>query len=374
MLKEIISTGKTVDEAVSNALTQYSLKRDQIQLEILERGKSSFFGLIKSPAKVKISFEIKESKETRKPREEKPKQEKAERQEKAPKKAQSPKREEKPRNEKPQRPQRQERQTEERPHVEMREGNFDVAENTEEIYIKKAKVAKEYVESIIKSMGISEFFIDTEVSNESIVLSLEGDEIGFIIGRRGETLDSIQYLAGLATNKLDGEYVRISINSGSFREKRKKTLEELAERLAATVKRTSRNITLEPMNPYERRIIHSTVSKFEGVTSRSIGEEPNRRVVISSTRKYNGRPRRGGKPYHKNGYQKNYGSQNQNQDNFSSESKEVKEAPIVENKEQHSFNDSNRKDFSVNNQAANQKPNVPEELKTKPLYSKIEIY
>ena len=366
MLKEIIATGKTVDEAVASALNQYSLKREDIQLEIIERGKSSFFGLIKSPAKVKISFEAPEQKEAIKkepkapkkkdeaPR--KPKQEKQEKQEKATRQEKAPKQEKAP---------RRERIPEERPHVEMREGIVTVAEGTDEIFVKKAEKAKAYVEDIIKAMGISEFFIDTEVSSESIVLSLEGDEIGFIIGRRGETLDSIQYLAGLATNKLDGEYVRISINSGSFREKRKKTLEELAERLASTVKRTSRSITLEPMNPYERRIIHSTVSKFEGVTSRSIGEEPNRRVVISSTKKYNGKNRRGGKPYHKNGYSKKpYAPAEQ------AISNEETSSPVV-----HSFNDSNRKDFAeINKQNQNAKANVPEELQTKPLYSKIEIY
>lgn len=366
MLKEIISTGKTVNEAVANALEQYSLKRDEVELEIIEREKGGFLGFGKKPAKVKITFEAAETKE------QKPKQEKqAPKPERPAKKAPAPKKEEK-------RAEKAPKSVEERPHVEMREGVLTVAEGTEEIYIKKAELAKDYVERIIKAMGISEFFIDTEVSNESIILSLEGDEIGFIIGRRGETLDSIQYLAGLATNKLDGEYVRISINSGSFREKRKQTLEELAERLAATVKRTSRNITLEPMNPYERRIIHSTVSKFEGVTSRSVGEEPNRRVVISSLRKFNGngKPRRGGKPYHKNnGYQRrnNY---SQNQDRNSSEER-TEDSPKQEFRQNdfngsNGFNDSNRKDFTVQNQAA--KAKVPEELKTKPLYSKIEIY
>lgn len=112
---------------------------------------------------------------------------------------------------------------------------------------------------------------------------LEGQKLGALIGRRGETLDAIQYLASLVANRGEGEYIRLSIDSGNYREKRARTLEALARKLANQAVRTGRSITLEPMNPYERRIIHGAVSSVKGATSSSTGVEPNRRVVISST-------------------------------------------------------------------------------------------
>ena len=118
---------------------------------------------------------------------------------------------------------------------------------------------------------------------ENVRLQLSGEQIGGVIGRRGETLDAIQYLASLVANRGEGEYIRLSIDSGNYREKRARTLEALARKLANQAVRTGRSITLEPMNPYERRIIHGAVSTVKGATSSSTGVEPNRRVVISST-------------------------------------------------------------------------------------------
>lgn len=113
-------------------------------------------------------------------------------------------------------------------------------------------------------------------------MTLTGDGLGVLIGRRGETLDALQYLSGLVANRMEGEYFRITIDSGNYREKRERTLELLAKKLSSQVLKNGRSMTLEPMNPYERRIIHATVQNIDGVSSSSIGEEPNRRVVISS--------------------------------------------------------------------------------------------
>ena len=141
----------------------------------------------------------------------------------------------------------------------------------------KAEMAVEYISSILRAMGAQSFSATPSLEGENLHITLQGDDLGFVIGRRGETIDAIQYLTSLAVNRLDGDYMRITIDSGNFREKREKTLESLAKRLARNVVRSGRSVTLEPMNPYERRIIHATVSTIEGATSSSIGEEPNRR-------------------------------------------------------------------------------------------------
>ena len=127
------------------------------------------------------------------------------------------------------------------------------------------------------------FTLTPRYYEENVRLQLAGEQIGGVIGRRGETLDAIQYLASLVANRGEGEYIRLSIDSGNYREKRARTLEALARKLANQAVRTGRSITLEPMNPYERRIIHGAVSTVKGATSSSTGVEPNRRVVISST-------------------------------------------------------------------------------------------
>ncbi len=128
----------------------------------------------------------------------------------------------------------------------------------------KARAAADYVGSIIGAMGIEDASITHSQVDGNIVLKLNGDVSGVAIGRRGETLDAIQYLAGLSTNRMPGEYMRVVIDSGNYREKRKAVLEELAKRIAGNVIKSGRSHTLEPMNPYERRIIHSTVSEIEG--------------------------------------------------------------------------------------------------------------
>ena len=163
----------------------------------------------------------------------------------------------------------------------------------------KAETAAEYIKAILSCMDIEAGLEITE-NEDGAVIDITGDTTGAVIGRRGETLDAIQYLASMAANRSDKEYYRITLDSCGYREKRKAILEDLARKISKSVLRTGRTSTLEPMNPYERRIIHAAVSEIEGVTSKSIGEEPYRKVVISSV---NGRPerRQGGK---KGGYDK----------------------------------------------------------------------
>lgn len=161
----------------------------------------------------------------------------------------------------------------------------------------KAEIAGDYITGILKCMDIDAELEITE-NEEGAVIDIKGDTTGAVIGRRGETLDAIQYLASMTANRGDKEYYRISLDSCGYREKRKAILEDLARKIAKSVIRSGKTSTLEPMNPYERRIIHAAVSEIEGVTSKSIGEEPYRRVVISSV---NGRPERKGNSQRRGG-------------------------------------------------------------------------
>jgi spoIIIJ-associated protein len=137
-------------------------------------------------------------------------------------------------------------------------------------------------------MGIEANYIIYQ-NETGAVIDIESDNNGTIIGRRGETLDSIQYLCSIIANKGDKDYFRITIDCLGYRNKRKETLEQLAAKVAKSVIRTGRSQQLEPMNPYERRVIHSAVSNIEGVASRSVGEEPYRKIIISSTNPRNNR-------------------------------------------------------------------------------------
>ncbi len=170
--------------------------------------------------------------------------------------------------------------------------------------------AKDYVMTILNSLGIEEAEIEVEADDEDVKINIScGDDYGSVIGRRGETLDAIQYLTRLVINRGSEEYKRVSINVGNYREKRENTLRSLARKNAAKVRKYGRNVVLEPMNPYERRIIHTTVQEIEGVTSHSVGSDGDRKVVITleeGVKPTNGggnyRGNRGG--YNKGGYNK----------------------------------------------------------------------
>ena len=140
--------------------------------------------------------------------------------------------------------------------------------------------AKKYLEEILGLMGIKNVVITADEVDGGAVLNIEGDEIGFVIGHRGETLDALQYLTGLVANHVEDEYYRISINIGNYREKREKTLEILGRKLAFKACKSGVRTSLEPMNPYERRIIHTAVQRVRGAVSWSEGENLQRHVVI----------------------------------------------------------------------------------------------
>lgn len=166
--------------------------------------------------------------------------------------------------------------------------NFTLIED-EALINPKVKLAKDYITSILRAMDIDVEF-QVYQNETGAVINIESNNNGTIIGRRGETLDAIQYLCSIIANKGDKDYYRITIDCLGYRSKRKDTLEQLAAKVAKSVLRTGRSQPLEPMNPYERRVIHSAISKIEGVSSRSVGEEPYRKIIISSNN-----PRSGGR-------------------------------------------------------------------------------
>ncbi len=146
--------------------------------------------------------------------------------------------------------------------------------------------AKAYLKEILEKMGIVHFEMSAEEVEGGAVISISGEDVGFIIGHRGETLDALQYLVGLVANHVDEEYYRVSINIGNYREKREKTLEILGRKLAFKAVKTGMKTSLEPMNPYERRIIHTAVQKVKGAVSWSEGENMHRHVVIGPDPEY----------------------------------------------------------------------------------------
>ncbi len=146
--------------------------------------------------------------------------------------------------------------------------------------VSPADKAAEYLKDVLRDMGAGEVTIEIKANDDGCVLTLQGDDVGFIIGRRGETLDALQYLTGLVANRVDNAYYRVTIDVGNYREKRDKTLAELARKVGSQAAKTGRKTSLEPMNPYERRIIHTTVQDIEGAMSWSVGTEPNRHVVV----------------------------------------------------------------------------------------------
>ncbi len=195
--------------------------------------------------------------------------------------------------------------------------------------------AKTYVATILKNLGVEEAEISVEADDEEVRISIScGDDYGSVIGRRGETLDAIQYLTRLVINRGSEEYKRVSINVGNYREKRENTLRALARKNAARVRKYGKNVVLEPMNPYERRIIHTTVQEIEGVTSHSVGSDSERKVVITLEEGVkptggNGgyRGNRGGYNNNRGGYRGNRGGYNKGGNRRYNDSNDAPAAP-----------------------------------------------
>ena len=271
MIHEAIATGNTIDEAIANAKRELNAPADaDVRTEIVAMPQKKILGLFGgSPAKARAWYEtpdapVKVEKPQQAPKAKAPKAEKAAPAPKAEKAAPAPAPAEKA-------------EVKEEKTAELKKVNIaDSASLTS---------AAEYLTAVLKGMGVAELSIEAfRTEEDEIIFELDcGDDYGVVIGRRGDTLDSIQYLTRLVANKQkqESEYLRITINVGNYREKRKTTLRELAKKNSEKVLKYGRNVTFEPMNPYERRIIHTAVQEIEGVTSYSVGADAGRRVVIS---------------------------------------------------------------------------------------------
>ncbi len=241
-------TAKTIDEAKAQAADYFGVSAEEIDFDILEQPKKGLFGM-KGTARVLASYEA--------PAE----PEKAELSEEATDTAE----------EEPAPASFEEEETENAPEL---PADFDIEGSA------KVQAAKKYLTDVLHALGLENFEINAVRREGNIVLDITGEKLGVVIGRRGETLDSLQYLTILASNRTEESYCRISIDCNGYRDKRHETLESLAKRTSAKVIKQGRKIALEPMNPYERRIIHSCVAEIDGVSSHSTGTEPYRRVVI----------------------------------------------------------------------------------------------
>lgn len=299
MDKDVIATGKTVDEAIEAACAKMGAPREYVDIDILELPKKKFFGLKSVPAKVKVSlqeeyenkFASPERKPAaKKPREKKPVQPKAEAAPQQEQNKEKEKKAEKPKQ-KPQQKKEPKKEVKEKapaPEKAEEQPKEEVKPLAPEVLELKGSAAANYIREILVALGHEDAQVSYSQKDGMIVLQLSGENMGAVVGRRGDNLDAMQYLASLVANRSEGSYVRVVLDIDDYRSKREASLRAYARKTASQVVRNQRSVTLEAMNPYERRIVHSTVQTVAGATSKSIGSEPNRRVVIS--------PVEGGKP------------------------------------------------------------------------------
>ena len=287
MIRTQESTGKTVDEARAKACALLGVQADDLNVsyEVLEMPqKTGFLGLKTTPAKVRVSVELPDAPAAApaKPVAEQPVETAAPVQETAPVAEETP----------------------------AAQQPAETAEEAEEVEVPivieenaKVKAAVDYLREVITLMGVENVTFSAVQKGEATIIRLDGEKLGALIGRRGETMESLSYLASLVANRLEGDYIKLGLDVAGYRDKRESDLTALAQRIGAKVRKTGRSFAMEPMNPYERRIIHSAISKMEGVRSESKGEGRDRRVVIYSTapdaqteNTYGERRPRGGRP------------------------------------------------------------------------------
>ena len=304
-MEEITVSAKTLDDAITEALIQLGVTSDQLEYDVIEKGNAGFLGIGRKQAVIKarrkvekkvndepvIDFSdavkgvMKDSKsdnyhkhnnrDNKKKKDNRKKENyhknnknvtASEKTEKV--KEETVKTEKKEKNDKPHKP------VQERKEIELAK--------VEDITV---KTCEEFLTNVLKAMDM-EVEIKTSIDEEgALCIEMNGDNMGILIGKRGQTLDSLQYLTNRVANKAQDGYVRVKLDTEDYRRRRKETLENLAKNIAHKVKRTRRSVSLEPMNPYERRIIHSALQGDRSVTTQSEGEEPYRRVVVTIVRK-----------------------------------------------------------------------------------------
>ena len=281
MIKFIDMTGKTEDEAIRRALEQLGMERDDVSVEILERAKSGFLGIGGSPATVRVSYD--DGQPEPKPEPVKPEPKSA-----APKAEKKPvycaevlQKEVRAREKQEREAKRGERRAEPKTEKAPREP----AVLGEEVRDEKSEQIRTFLSGLLEHMDAKAEVKVYEVEKNRYKVILEGEKLGALIGRRGETLDAIQQLTNYSINRGgESKRARVQIDAENYREKREESLERLAQKVAGKVVKYRRNVTLEPMNAYERHVIHTALQDTQYITTFSIGTEPNRRVVVSYDR------------------------------------------------------------------------------------------
>ena len=280
-------TGKTEEEAIQNALAQLGMDRDDVSVEILERAKSGFLGMGAKPARVRVTYgpdeapmeevavPVKPAVVEKPEKKEEPKPQPKSQQPRQPKPQQQPRQ---PRQPKPQQPRREERV--ERVEKPIAAPAVDLPECTDDNAVRITAFLTGLLEHMDSPAAVKVY--EEEKGRYKVIL--EGQKLGALIGRRGETLDAIQQLTNYAVNTGSDKRIRIQMDAENYRAKREQSLESLANKVAAKVAKYRRSVTLEPMNAYERHVIHAALQDVKGVTTYSIGTEPNRRVVVAYDR------------------------------------------------------------------------------------------
>ena len=250
MIKYLEKSARTEDAAIAEALSELGMDRDDVSVEILERAKSGFLGIGASPARVRVSYECPDEEPVKAPApvksEPKPKAEKKPAPEKKPAAAPAPA---------------------------AKPADPDEPAVYGEI--------RAFLSGLLDRMGVSAEIEISPRENGGVNVNLTGASMGAIIGRRGETLDAIQHLTNYVVNKTNDKHLHISVDAEAYRAKREESLARLAEKMAEKAIKYKRSMALEPMNSYERHVIHTALQNYEGVTTSSTGVEPNRRVVVS---------------------------------------------------------------------------------------------
>ena len=271
MINTLEKSARTVDAAIEEALKELHMSRDDVSVEILDMGKTGFFGIGASPARVRVSYETPDP-EPVKPAPA-PKAEKKP----APAKAERPAA---PKAEKPSAPKAEKPVKAEKPAAPAK---AEVKEAAPAVVDEDADYAaiRSFLTGLLDRMGVSADMEITPRANGGVNVNLTGSAMGAIIGRRGETLDAIQHLTNYVVNKDNEKHLRVSVDAEAYRSKREESLTHLAEKMAEKAIKYKRSMALEPMNSYERHVIHTALQNYEGVTTSSTGVEPNRRVVVS---------------------------------------------------------------------------------------------
>lgn len=304
-MEYITVSAKTLDDAITEALVQLGVTSDQLDYQVIEKGSAGFLGIGMKQAviKAKRKEEIKEEeseiefpkvdvslvkeplkkeakKDTVKHEKEgvKREPEKKEQAKKEPVKKESPKKDSKKKSA------QKDKKESAKDHAEV---GAPVKKEAELAKVESQTIAacEKFISDVLKAMDMDDVRVSSSIDEEgALSIDMEGSNMGIMIGKRGQTLDSLQYLTNRVANKMQDGYVRVKLDTEDYRRRRKETLENLAKNIASKVKRSRRTVSLEPMNPYERRIIHSALQADPAVSTHSEGEEPYRRVVVTLVR------------------------------------------------------------------------------------------